>query len=180
MRSPVLLFVATVLLASAPASADVLSEPPQNCPEGSLGQLCHGPPRCAPLPCTSDADCQGGGTCKVKELCIEDINCSGGWIDAPPVTHVAGTCDATGACPMGGTCKKTLVCVGGSISPTSGSGAGTGAGSGAGAGDGGGDDDIAVKGCACSAVGDHAAPWLGLAMVAVGAGIAVARRRRPH
>lgn len=173
MRSPILLFVAAALLASAPASADVLSEPPQNCPEGSLGQPCHGPPRCAPLPCTSDADCKGGGTCKEKQLCTEQINCSGGWIDAPTVTHVASTCDAAGACPLGGTCTKTLVCVGGSAASTTGSGAGAGSGDG-------GDDDIAVKGCACTAVGDHAAPWLGLAMVAVGAGIAAARRRRPH
>ncbi|MDI1451750.1 MYXO-CTERM sorting domain-containing protein [Polyangium sp. 6x1] len=180
MRSHLLLFAAAALLAAAPASADVLSDPPTDCTEGSVGSLCHGPPHCAPLSCATDADCEGGGTCVEKQLCIEQIGCSGGWVGdgAPPAeTNVTSACDAAGACPMGGTCTPTKVCIGGTQAGSGSGAGGSGAGSGAG-GDENGGDDVAVKGCSCSAVGDRAAPWLGLAMVAVGVGTAVARRRR--
>ncbi|MDC3956804.1 hypothetical protein [Polyangium jinanense] len=183
MRTRFFLFAAAAMLFAAPASADVLSDPPSDCPEGSVGEFCHGPPQCAPLFCETNVDCKDGATCVETELCIEEIGCSGGWIGdgAPPLEiNVLGACDAASACPLGGTCSPLKVCVGGSGAGSgSGAGAGSGAGSGAGAGNGdSGDDDIAVTGCACSAVGDRAAPWLGLAMVAVGTGIAAARRRR--
>ena len=176
MRTRSLLFAAAALLFVSPAFADAVSDPPADCPEGSVGEFCHGPPQCSPLLCTTDADCEGGGTCVEKQLCIQEIGCSGGWFGdgAPPLEqNVTATCDAAGACPLGGTCTPTKVCVGGS-----GAGSGSGAGAGSGAGGDGGGDDVVVKGCACSAVGNKAAPWVGLAMFAAGVGIAAARRKR--
>ncbi|MDC0741386.1 hypothetical protein [Polyangium mundeleinium] len=183
MRSFALLFASAVLFAAPPALADVVDLPPTNCPDGSEGATCHGGPHCAPRDCMTDADCKGGATCADRSFCMQEINCVGGWLNPdaalPPLTPiVVEPCDAAGACATG-TCKSIKVCVDGAQAGSGSGGNGAG-GAGAGDGAGGGEDggDLVVKSCSCTAVGDHAAPWLGLAMVAVGTGIAAARRRR--
>ncbi|MBW2525160.1 MAG: hypothetical protein JRI23_13335 [Deltaproteobacteria bacterium] len=53
------------------AWADALPPPPA-CPPGARGKTTHAGPRCAPAPCTSDADCKEqeiGGSCKPWRVC---------------------------------------------------------------------------------------------------------------
>lgn len=106
MRNFTLLLL--LCLPAAIAHADAISPPPTTCVDGSMGVLCHGPPRCAPATCTTDVDCSAGHVCRPQPLCIETISCGGITTTMDP--NVLGTC-LTGHCAAGGTCMTQLVCV---------------------------------------------------------------------
>lgn len=150
-----------------PARADVVPEPPADCPEGTEGQTCHGGPFCQPRVCTQNGDCGVGATCQDQALCIAGIDCSGGWEpDAAPtlLQNAVGTCAGGAACGAPSTCMTLKVCV------PAGGGSGTG-------GNGSSDEDIKVTGCDCRATGspgDGAATALG----ALGLCALLAARRR--
>jgi hypothetical protein len=95
------------------ARADVLSPPPERCPEGSAGRDCHGPPLCAALICEIDSDCADGSRCVERPLCARSETCAGGWGGSgTPNTHVDGPCGSGGTCDGWGTsCQNLKVCV---------------------------------------------------------------------
>lgn len=81
IRSSVLLamFITTVpvLCLTAPAYADVVEPEPDECPEGSTPDTCHGGPHCLPVRCAADTDCTGDFVCEEREYCVDTINCAG-------------------------------------------------------------------------------------------------------
>ena len=179
MRAFAVLFTSASLLVASVAAADVVMPPPSTCPEGSQGATCHGGPHCVPSKCASDAECKSGEVCQDRQLCVNPINCAGGWSDpdaAPPMSpDVRGPCNA-GACAEGA-CNTYKVCVPGSGSGSgSGSGGGSGSGSGSGGSSGGGSGS--ASGCACSAAGDGVGPLFGLGAFVAGLGLLASRRRR--
>lgn len=90
--------------------------PPEDCPEGSVGIVCHGPRRCGPRTCTQDSECDGG-RCVERWLCISTHSCSGPNPE-PQLEHVEGECNANGACNSErATCRPVRVCVGGHVEP---------------------------------------------------------------
>jgi len=58
-----------ILLGPLPAAADALPPAPENCPPGLDGQTSHRGPICAPIRCTSDADCGEGAACADAAFC---------------------------------------------------------------------------------------------------------------
>ena len=100
---------------SASANADAVSPPPEDCAQGSQGVECHGPQRCAPIECTETASCGEGQTCQVARLCVDSINCCGGWGDPCPVSTVTASCEGGAACDQG-TCQSVQVCLPGGSS----------------------------------------------------------------
>jgi hypothetical protein len=97
---------------STTARADVLSPAPEECPRGSEGEECHGPPRCAPLTCTTDSDCGDGLRCQSLDLCINRVNCSGrAMIDVDAVLSVCGE----GTACTEGSCQTMQVCATGGV-----------------------------------------------------------------
>lgn len=99
-----------LLFGAGVASADVVSPPPTDCPEGSEGESSHGGPYCAPTDCGfSGTACEAGSTCATRPLCIvESKSVSRGGTNT--VKHVVGPCGANGACAKG-TCSTLSVCV---------------------------------------------------------------------
>ncbi len=99
---------AALLPWGAPARADVLSPAPEDCPRGSRGEDCHGPPRCAPWTCTDDGDCTADMRCQSLELCIDRVNCAGR--EMIYVDRVVSACGEGSSCTEG-TCQTRRVCV---------------------------------------------------------------------
>lgn len=180
-----------LLSGSRHARADVVGDPPPDCPAGSVGSVCHGGPFCRPVTCTADAECSDGGTCQDVMACIGGIQCGGleGGGD-PPIDTFEGVCDK-GACTGKSVCTAIKQCLpagdpttggtatGGSGSATGGATTGssptggatssaTGTGEAAGDGTGGGDK----AGCACATTdGPGLAPLLAPGLLSL-------RRRR--
>lgn len=154
--------VALVATLSMPvASADVVGEPPSDCPAYSSAQTCHGGPYCAPITCTSDADCNGVLTCQALPLCMDTIGCAGLLPpDASPddfrSDQVLGAC-GDGTCSTG-MCETVSVCAPPGTDPANPDGGGGSSGG----------------GCAISL---SAAPG-GIALSAVAVGLLLLRRRR--
>jgi hypothetical protein len=150
------------------ARADVLSPPPDDCVVGSEGVDCHGPPRCAPLSCAGNGDCDDGWSCQLIDLCIEYDNCNGGWGEPNSVPNVTSSCAGGAACASG-TCTPSSVCAPGGGPDDAGADAAV---------DGGDETEVERWGCACRA---GAAPSTALPSVLLVAllGAAVSRARRP-
>ena len=99
-----------LLLSCGVARADVVSPPPEDCADGSTGSTCHWGPHCVPLTCEDDSSCDGAGlTCRNVQLCIEEIDCGGGWGGHHYVDAAFGSC-ADGARCTRGTCQGIRVC----------------------------------------------------------------------
>ncbi|MBI4704413.1 MAG: hypothetical protein HY744_25185, partial [Deltaproteobacteria bacterium] len=113
-RSPLgaVLLVASALFGAPAASADVVQEPPEQCPAGSTGDTSHCGPRCAPRICTDVAQCAAGELCQPRALCLTQMEC---WPhypeDAGPSYQdkVEGPCPAQAPCAVG-TCQTLKVC----------------------------------------------------------------------
>lgn len=109
MRRTAGVLAVAVLIAggAAGARADVLSPPPESCPEGSTPVECHGPPTCVVQECTHDDACESGA-CEARSLCVTSNSC-GGMLGTPVYQHAAGVC-GDGMCTEG-TCMEMMVCV---------------------------------------------------------------------
>jgi uncharacterized protein (TIGR03382 family) len=130
------------------ARADVVDEPPSDCPSGTVGRTGHQGPYCAPAPC--DDACEG--TCEEVGLCLTTHTST--WSGYEPYTwqEVTKTCDGPGDCTGEDTCDVGPRCV---LPPT--------------------DSAVVATGrCGCGAVGagPTVAFGLGVAVLALG------RRRR--
>ena len=106
MRTLLFLFVLAV---PSLAAADAIGPEPTDCPAGSDAIICHGPPTCAALHCTSDGDCDPGLHCAPLALCTESHSC-GGILGAPVYDHAISDCNASGGCAEG-TCMNGSFCV---------------------------------------------------------------------
>ncbi|WP_096326016.1 MYXO-CTERM sorting domain-containing protein [Nannocystis exedens] len=163
------------------ARADVVEEPPADCPAGTKGNTCHGGPFCSPLKCFSDAECTDGATCQDTKGCIGWVDCGGGDGGPDPTPTLSSLCDGGEACGAGETCEAIKLCLpvvepttgGGSAGgPTSSGTATTDAGTASGTGD---DPGGSKGGCgSCSADADPGATALALLAIAA----LVPRRRR--
>ncbi len=156
-------------LSSAAARADAIGPPPTDCPDGTMGDSCHGGQFCHPVTCMTDSDCTAGQTCQVRPFCIVQINCAGGFVDpdASPGMYdqpgAQGPCATTSDCDAGATCSMENVCVSASASDSGSSSSGS---------------TVISHGCSCATAGGPDAPPAAalLALCAAGAG-ALARRR---
>lgn len=130
-----LLLVLVTIVAPSGARADAISGPPA-CPPGARGAASHAGQWCAPWPCTSDTECEGG-TCRDWRVCTRPamVHPGGlGGIDRPPsrMELVVGTCDPAVACtgteepppvfagtfePDAPTCTEARVCVPAALPP---------------------------------------------------------------
>lgn len=109
MRALVLACSVFTIGLAGPVRADVISEPPPRCPEGSAAEFCHGPPTCRTRDCASNADCAATEVCAPRMLCTRMHSCGGRLID-PTYTHAIGACGSS--CDAeGGTCSTLNVCV---------------------------------------------------------------------
>jgi hypothetical protein len=99
-----------LLLAAAPARADVVRMPEKPCPPGSAAETDHCGPWCRPWPCSSDADCArtprgrdaGLHECRQMGVCVETQkyeSCSG-WSHGQPRERqvVHGECSSDSDC----------------------------------------------------------------------------------
>jgi MYXO-CTERM domain-containing protein len=159
-----------ITLSSAAAWADAVPPPPSNCPDGTMGQSCHGGIYCQPNTCTKDTDCTAGQICEPRSFCISQVPCFNGFDpDAGPLyePNAEAACSSAADCDDGATCTPQEVCV----SPSSTSSTGSSS-------SGGGSVEIG-NGCSCSTIGGSARPTAITLLVlsAAGAG-ALARRRR--
>jgi MYXO-CTERM domain-containing protein len=159
-----------IALSSRAAMADAVGPPPSNCPDGTMGNSCHGGVYCQPDTCTKDSDCATGQTCASRSFCVAQVSCFNGFDpdagpDYEPNAEVA--CASAADCDDGAVCTLEEVCV------TPGSG-GSGGSSGTSSG-----SMVIGNGCSCETIGGSSAPTAITLLVlgAAGAG-AVARRRR--
>lgn len=98
-----------LLLVVNVSHGDVLSPPPKDCPAGTQASSCHGPGLCFPLKCQTDADCGPNMRCLGQQLCLEKINCGGGY--SPKYVDSARTACPGGASCMAGSCTMVRVCL---------------------------------------------------------------------
>jgi len=112
------------------ARADVVDRPPADCPQGSVGDTCHGGPFCRPMTCSMDSECVGDATCQDVMACIGSIDCTGGGGGTaadPPIPTITGPCK-DGVCGADTTCQAIKQCIG-PVDPTTGGGGSSGGGS---------------------------------------------------
>lgn len=94
-------------IACAPAAtvrADVVWT--ERCPWGARERTSHAGPRCAPWPCASDAECEGGLVCRPWRVCTQTFSVPPAGLGAfrqppPPPTReeqVVGSCDPAQRC----------------------------------------------------------------------------------
>jgi hypothetical protein len=157
--------LSVVSTASTLALADALGPPPTGCPDGTIGDSCHGGQYCRAVTCNSTADCDAGQSCVPRGYCMTPVTCGGAirLPDGGPVTTTVPSagpvCTGATDCTGGATCTTQNVCA------SNGSGPGGLPGT------------AGNSGCSCQAMGGPAAP-IALSIVALGAtGIAYARRR---
>lgn len=112
--------VALLLLTGGEARADVIDDPPRDCPAGSYGNVCHGGPFCEPYDCQNDDDCGEGRTCQPVMACIGLIDCSGLDGGGSKLYTYEGMCER-GACPGQSECLAGMLCLPGGDSTTGGS-----------------------------------------------------------
>ncbi len=111
-RVALLSVVVLLLISGDDAWADALSPPPDDCPVGTQGEICHGPSHCRARACTDDSGCGGGMTCEERALCVDSINCGGGWGPPSMVETITDSCSGSATCERG-ECRTLRVCVGG-------------------------------------------------------------------
>ena len=99
-----------LLALTALALADVVSDPPEDCPPGSVGSTSHRGTRCAPLLC-NDATCNDDLTCQNLSLCVVSSTFTVDTADPHEITEldVVGLCAEDGSC-VEGTCTAQEVC----------------------------------------------------------------------
>jgi len=165
--------------------ADAVRPEPRNCPDGSQGATGHAGPYCAPIPCTSDAECtavRAGWVCREVPLCVNQVTYTDWSGQRYTRDEVVGPCAADGSCTPPATCDTSKKCappIASGSGPTGSSGSsgaqsGAGGTGGAGGSAGTGGQDTAVEGCSCAVPASRAAT--GFAAVLALAIAAVARR----
>jgi MYXO-CTERM domain-containing protein len=93
------------------AYADVVQQPPTNCPSGTEASTCHGGPYCGPTTCTTSTTCAAGTTCQDVSWCVTQLDCASGWNPTPsPQDNVLSACGTGGSCATG-SCKVIRACV---------------------------------------------------------------------
>lgn len=107
------------------ARADVVDEPPPNCPAGTQANTCHSGPFCAPIKCSTDAECTGGATCQDTKGCIGSIDCGGGDSMPVPTPTLSALCPDSSICGPGETCEAIKLCLP-VVEPTTGASSDTG------------------------------------------------------
>lgn len=151
-----------LLFVTAPALADVVGPPPDECPRASTPSSSHSGPLCVPSnSCDPASGCDGGACVAIKQ-CIEKVACGGMMPpDAGPCTvdNVVGECGSGDSCSVG-TCTERSICSTGSDGSSSTSGSN--------------DDD---GGCGCRAAGGDSAPEGAAWLLLLGA-VALGRGRR--
>lgn len=116
-----------VLLGEAPARADAIGAPPEDCPAGSVGQSSHSGEWCAATSCASDTDCANYGwssdpprhyVCRQTELCVRDETYTPSQRLAPvpgrpppTATRTIGVGACGSECVAPATCTNTKRCV---------------------------------------------------------------------
>lgn len=103
---PAVALAAMLALFAAPARADVVRDPPPDCPPGSSADTAHCGPLCRALTCTSDADCKEGNTCQSTKACLHTYEC----FDPAPQVH-GGPCTNDGCALAEDTCQTTKLCL---------------------------------------------------------------------
>ncbi|MEZ4299450.1 MAG: hypothetical protein R3B70_31150 [Polyangiaceae bacterium] len=149
----IVISTAALLVSAGAARADVVGPPADNCPDGAVGQTCHGGPYCAPDICAANEECSEGEVCADTELCTGTIDCGGGG-GPSPTTSVTGTCAA--GCAAGSTCTTQKVCVPDPSKP----------------------DEVVVTGCACDLPGAGTTALGGSAALLFATALAGLRARR--
>ncbi len=173
MKSLLMMITAAAVVAcgAGQARADVLMPPPPSCPEGSVGEECHGPGRCRPLSCAGHDDCAPGMICQAASLCIRQVNCSGRAMIY--VDSVEGSCAGGAACDDGVECHTQTICVPGDRPPPDDADVGAD-----GAADADGGFEVARWGCDCRVGGrSPGVGAFGLGMLAVICVLLFRRRR---
>lgn len=99
-----------LLLLAGLALADVVDNPPETCPPGSVGTTSHRGPRCAPLLC-EDATCSEDLVCQNLRLCVVNSTFTVDSANPHEITEsdVVGLCAEDGSCTEG-TCTALDVC----------------------------------------------------------------------
>lgn len=105
-----------LLLLATLAHADVVNDPPADCPRGSRGTTSHIGEWCEPDDCTSSTTCEADQECSPVGLCVttEEVGCGGMQPDTgAPCTFirhvVSGTCETQSDCKEG-TCETADRC----------------------------------------------------------------------
>lgn len=102
-----------LLLFSALAIADVVDDPPEDCPAGSRGQTSHWGAWCEPDACADDpGQCAEGTTCQALNQCIVTHTYTVDTGDDPrelTYLEVVSLCAEDGSCAEG-TCTAMTVC----------------------------------------------------------------------
>lgn len=98
------------------ARADVVDDPPADCPPGSRGETAHSGTWCEAKTCTADSECAEGQVCREVALCVDtyERDCGGMQVTGEPpctftVHEALGECGADGTCARG-TCQTALRC----------------------------------------------------------------------
>ncbi|MCK6506795.1 hypothetical protein L6R53_26065 [Myxococcota bacterium] len=89
------------------ARADVVDDPPADCPAGSVGQTSHTGTWCEAATCRSDSQCAEGQTCREVALCVDTYTRECGGLRSKEETPCTFTVhEAVGECGAGGTCAR--------------------------------------------------------------------------
>ena len=98
------------------ARADVVDDPPADCPPGARGETAHSGTWCEATTCTLDSQCAEGQTCREVALCVDtyERECGGMQVTGEPpctftVHEAVGECGADHTCARG-TCETALRC----------------------------------------------------------------------
>lgn len=141
-----------LLLLSALALADVVDEPPTDCPPGSRGESAHSGSWCEADECEATSECPEGQVCRELSLCVDtyEQECGGMTTPGEPpctftVHEAVGTCEEGEACERG-VCQTAMRCA-----------------------------EPEREGCLGCTTGPGALGWLG---AAIGAGLLGVLRRR--
>ncbi len=89
---------------SGQAAADV--GPAPRCPTGLQSAYLYGR-YCAPVTCTTDADCGGGASCAERSFCLAPRT-----PDTPDAIAWQGNCEGGATCSQGATCSRARYCGG--------------------------------------------------------------------
>lgn len=116
--------IVTLVVVSAARSAwaDIVSQPPTDCPPGTVGSnVCQ--PHCEVLACAADGDCAQGMTCQAVSMCMADIKCERG--NGPPLRAALPTWGRSSVCDQGALEQVTVCIARGAVEPGTLAAAGT-------------------------------------------------------